>query len=289
MRLVELLQSIAGTSEVIDGKFKSEANFGWNVYCISKRAVPTCDCIKVRQVFLQHTLAPSNAIWFQVIGDSGTTFSPCGTQAAKRILEESLHLAGQYMLLWGYTGRNDVIDGGEDANQVVNDWIDADPEARSPFCVASIVDRGTIQAITKAGYTGPLRPSTRHNFIVVTGQADFGDDIGIADPMTDQLLVLEGGVQSFTQIVNCLSNGAKVVTVDGLRRPDTIPRFSASSFMRELVDANVSRIETFADVRERYVTASLLPQSTQFEVAWTRFVSLGLKIRLSALVTCIRA
>jgi hypothetical protein len=117
---------------------------------------------------------------------------------------------------------------------VVNDWIDEDAPKRSKFCYANMVECGSLRAITELHSLCPRSSLERLNVILMTRGADFGDDIELTDSLTDRLFVLEGGVQSFIQAVNCLVRGCMVTLLGGLRREEVSSRFSASVCLRKL-------------------------------------------------------
>lgn len=134
----------------------------------------------------------------QVIGDSAV-FSPAATKTAQEYLERFLN-ADESLVLWGYTGHVNKDTGAKDTNQLVNDWLDANSD-RPKRTLANIVDFHTPQAIES--WNSSILTSNR-NFYMVYGDAKFGDDIISSDLITDSAVVLEGGIQTFRQMMNLL-------------------------------------------------------------------------------------
>lgn len=182
----------------------------------------------------------------QIVGDSGR-FSPAGTAFGRAFIRE--RLSGDYVLEYGYTGYKT---GGQelDANSFINEIIDEQPMLAQRV-LANILGH-TVVAITKWGcYVCPHV----HNFVVVyndSGMAEdpkfneegrkvagfttFGDDVTMSDFVCDRLLCLEGGAQSFLQVVNVLQQGRPVELVYNLRKPEDAKMFSAARFLH-LVEA----------------------------------------------------
>lgn len=173
----------------------------------------------------------SDASIVQVVGDSAAPFSKEGTlEAEAKLFEFFETLEGRFRLLWGFTGQRGS-DGEKDANQIVNDWIDAEAECRSRIAYANIVDVDTIRVLKNGRCMCPIKRTSQRNFIAVCGGATFGDDMKVSDALTDHLLVLEGGSQSFAQAINVLKRGGKVSVKEGLRRGCG---FSAASTLRRI-------------------------------------------------------
>jgi hypothetical protein len=214
----------------------------------------------------QHSFASKIAPVLQIIGDSGHPFLGESAQIARRILHEKLDELANHSILWGYTG---YPGPGEDINQLVNEWIDNDPGMRSPRCYANLVSRGTAFALEEWGCRYPTAPASARNFILVAGDADFGDDTTTSDSLTNHLVVFEGGLQCLTQIANCLQRNCQITLIYGLRSAN---RFSASYFTSLLAGANTQTVcpdEYLASI------APLLPnQLAVLESTRDRLVSL---------------
>ena len=177
----------------------------------------------------------------QVVGDSARAFSVLGTTYANKTVA-ALLADDNNMILWGFTGFPESTSAQKDINQIVNDWIDADPDRRGPRCIASIVDADTFRALTEWGCLCPTQTGSLRNLLVVTGGARFGDDIYISDALTDHLVVFEGGMQSFEQIVECLEMGRRVSVLTNLREEQTLRTFSAAQAMKLLMHSEVDAL-----------------------------------------------
>lgn len=172
----------------------------------------------------------------QVVGDSAT-FMPNGTQKGRDFLRAQLD--PEDCVLYGYTGHQD-----EDtacANALVAQILEDRPE-QAERTLANAVDLHTPMALTKWGCVVSQQVS---NILLVHSPegARFGDDIAASDGMTNKKMIcLEGGVQSFSQMVNCLGNDIPISAIFNLRgdkNPSTLnkdtgeylPFFSAAEFV----------------------------------------------------------
>jgi hypothetical protein len=242
----------------------------WRFVVISKDEQDT-GADKVRRFIFQNN---HGIRVLQVVGDSGIAFTPEGECRAATLIETIMSLHEKYVLLWGYTGHPGP---GRDINQIINDWIDDDANNRSSRCFANIVDLGTRRALQDAHCRRPVKPAGVRNFILVTDGADFGDDIISSDSVTDHLLVFEGGIQSFNQLVNCMLSGCRVGVVEGLRDRNCSDgsRFSASTLIRLLKESGNQNKEC---VKNEYM-ATVRPlndvQRGSFDKAWRRLISLS--------------
>jgi hypothetical protein len=140
-----------------------------------------------------------------------------------------------------------------------------------------VTERGTLEVVSCYGYSISERCK---NLIVTLGDATFGDDMHVSDPITDVLIMLEGGVQSFAQAVNVLTvPGTKVYVFLNIR--DAIisskpRRFSASAFFHNLSRGLVLDLDTYLESVEQLNETQLRMAST----AWAKFVSNNIKNRL---------
>lgn len=122
--------------------------------------------------------------------------------------------------------------------------------------VANLVGFHTPTALNQWGCTGPL---LKH-YVIVYGDDEssrekgtvFGDDVISSDYFADQLLMLDGGAQSFRQACHALLLNQKITIISGLRaiskaykteitegiEPQEIrtPYFNAAHFLQEVVD-----------------------------------------------------
>jgi hypothetical protein len=182
----------------------------------------------------------------QVVGDSGR-FSPEGTTFGRTFVRE--HLPGRFAIEYGFTGYKT---GGQelDANSFLNEYIDETP-GQAPRILANILGH-TVLAIKKWGcYVSPLvqhfvvvyngagmteDPQFDENGKKTAGFTTFGDDVTMSDSICDRLLCLEGGAQSFLQVVNVLRQHHPVEVVYNLRKAADAKMFSAARFL-QMVDA----------------------------------------------------
>lgn len=281
------IQFAKETSELPHLQFR-KTNFG-NFFGLKKELQLSLDFEKARPLILQNMGLPPDAKFLQVVGDSAK-FSAAGTEAGRRFLEK--HLADDSKaILWGFTGQGLSGDAALDVNQLVNDWVDAD-KARSSRTLANVVDFHTVKAIRdwKCSIS-----TSNYNFFVVYGDAKFGDDVISSDSLTDVAVCLEGGVQSFCQIVNFLDRKRKVVGIYNLRGstnpayfdPETkqyMVYFSAGEFL-SLLKSEVDRKKeiTSADIekfKDAYLKTHQLinlrrpdaeTKQALFDAAWTLF------------------
>lgn len=180
----------------------------------------------------------------QVVGDS-SFFSLEGTERAKSFLRN--HLSTDAAILYGYTGHVSK-DGTRCANAAVTDVVTE--KGLKKKTIANLVGYHTPLALKSWGTTGP----ELQTYIVVYGDDEtcrecgtvFGDDVTSSDFLTDKLLLLEGGAQSFRQVCNALLLSQEIVILSGLRSadraiaPDGTPFFSASKFLQD-IRAHISR------------------------------------------------
>ena len=176
---------------------------------------------RVRQHILQALgLHPETRI-VQVVGDSGR-FSLEGTAKASRFLQN--HLREENLLIWGFTGKGQKNEPKE-TNQLVSDWLEENPQ-RFKKALANIVDYHSPKAISEWNCTYPL---THQNFLLVYGNACFGDDIMTSDYLTDEAYLIEGGIQTFSQFCNFAYRDLPITGIYHLRgenNPDCFDVFS---------------------------------------------------------------
>lgn len=254
----------------------------------------------------------------QIIGDSGR-FSTDGTRKARRFLCGEIDGAG--LVEYGFTGyRSD--DGSElDINSFVNERADEDPEMAKRV-LANIVGHTPV-AIQKWGRYGS--PNVHHYVVVyndystdqepayvdgkkVSGFTTFGNDVTMSDHLLqqadgDRFICLEGGVQSFLQVMNALQQNIPVTLVDGLRKPEKESLFSATRYLRAVSaaserDSDLSRegAQAVFDEYERTLESIWDPNKADFktkkelfDAAMERFIGGELYKRMASLCTFIDA
>ena len=179
-------------------------------------------------------LSPDTHV-IQVVGDSAA-FSPEGTKKAKSFLKN--HLKPENVILYGYTGHAEQ-DGTRCVNAAVSDIITE--KNMLDHVIGNVVGFHTPIALTNWGCSGPL---LKH-YVIVYGDDEscreqgtvFGDDVIASDYFADQLLMLDGGAQSFRQACHAFLLGQETTIYSGLRAP-----LKASSF--EVGEGNKSQIKT---------------------------------------------
>jgi hypothetical protein len=162
--------------------------------------------------------------YIQVIGDSATPFDREESARVYQYISSILSTHIDHAVIWGVTGIRDSR-GCMDINGLVNAWIDENPTERWPRCIGCLVDRGSMEAV-HSGYGFPSAGSPTKNFIVVHGGAEFGDDTPTTDMIADITVCVEGGIQSFCQLVGTLSRGGQVIVKHGFRSNDFPQRVS---------------------------------------------------------------
>lgn len=207
-------------------------NETWRIYSISLEHSKSFQSGSLQEWINFRT--NSEGVVVQIVGDSASPFDSGGTKIAEEKLKAFFAKLGcDFKVLWGLTGQRGP-DGGKDVNQIVNDWIDEDPESRSKIAFANIVDADTIRALKESACTFPKKEASIRNFIAVCGGAKFGDDIPISDSLTDHLIVMEGGYQSLTQALNVLEKGGVVSILKGLRSREKSANFSAAATLERI-------------------------------------------------------
>jgi hypothetical protein len=232
----------------------------WNVICVPKQDESLFEPSHLKSIL--HHNNPGSRIC-QIIGDSAS-LSERGAARVSGIVRDIYDSNSTNIILWGFTGSDSAC---RDVNQVINELIDEDPSTRWSRSYACIVEKDTIQALKTSKFTCPLKSARTKNFILVTGDAHFGDDTFVSDSITDHLYVFEGGIQSFEQTVNCLRCKCFVTMMDRLRDPARTSHFSAASLFRRLIHG-----KSFVDVKDEYMATLREPltptQASRFQKAW---------------------
>ena len=215
----------------------------------------------------------------QIVGDSACSFSPTSAAKISQSIENMRRDENVSMILYGLTGKR-ASDDCVDINHITNSWLDSDPVQRSRHICGVVTDVGTYDSVSLDGYGFSLNCN---HFIVVNGGATFGDDILLTDPITDVLLLFEGGIQSFAQAINVLRNPNSIIHayVD-LRSPDAPQRFSAARFLQFLVQHEPS-----PDLLDRFCSKySPVSESQQnlLQSAWSTFLADDVGSRLNRVV-----
>lgn len=297
----EFEQGIAATLEGTQYlKIKEDSHTKY--FGIHKDEQALLDFTYAKTKILEKLCLPADTQIIQVIGDS-QTYIESGTSFCKEYLNQMLD-EHRHLVLWGFTGQKSKSGDRLDANQIVNQWVDASPN-RTKRALANIVDFHTVKAI-EGGKCDIAQ--TVQNFYVVYGQAKFGDDIISSDSITDLGLCLEGGVQSFCQVVNFLSLNIKVQGVFNVRgqqnsnnydshRQEYLQYLSAAEFIfmlnqhiqnKQLNGSKIS-VDDIENFKESYLKTHYLCNPNRqdvnlkkalFDVAWKKFIDEQLWLRL---------
>ncbi len=267
-------------------------------FCVPMEQQKELDFTEVRRSILKELDLPADTKIAQVIGDSGR-FSPLGTKIGAKFLKD--HLSDDQLLLWGYTGKPVDDRGCTEVNQLVTEWLESRP-ARFRMALANVVDLHTPLAIREWKCSIGVQ---NQNFFLVHGGATFGKDIESSDALTEKAFCLEGGIQSFAQIVNFLSRDVSVSGIYNMRgenNPDTfhegmggyLTYFSAGEFIdllqKELLlkgELTFTQVEKFKDnyLQGRYLyNPSRKDAPTKqglWDKAWKSFVEQKLWLKLS--------
>jgi inosine-uridine nucleoside N-ribohydrolase len=210
----------------------------------------------------------------QIVGDC-VAYSPETTLYCMKFLEDNI--GKDEIIEWGLTGIRKGYELSYDINHMVSQIID-----NNGLCsIGNAVDYHTPYFLTKFKST-----YSRTNNCVITvvdgGKAKFGADVDISDGLCDRLVAVEGGIQSFLQMINCLSQGKRVTGLCGVRRVKNY--FSACEFMWVLKnDKNIGTADEkyVTDKLNEYLKEKLLydkdkadacTKQALFDAAWKKFV-----------------
>lgn len=191
-------------------------------------------------------LDAENTYCVQVVGDS-QCYDEIGTTHNRGLLHARLHKNA--MILWGFTGR--IRDGGRtaDVNGLVNEFIIKNPTYWADRCLANVVSYHSKVALGMPGSSGWGCDGSHlvKHFWMVFGDDDtnrpntlarFGADVPSSDNLSEEVISLEGGIQSLNQVIRCLSLGQKVaVSVDSRgpnHEPSWVHSFSGKPLYRDL-------------------------------------------------------
>jgi hypothetical protein len=227
-------------------------------YGLHYDALSTLDYAALKRQIVSNMKAESSKIT-QLVGDSHN-FSKTGTGIAREFIAQ--YLRGKHIIEYGFTGY--LVDGDElDLNSLVNEYIEANP-GEAYRVLANVVDH-TVTALSVWGCR--VSSKVRHYVVVYGSQSTrFGDDVLASDLIlnkhdNDLLVVVEGGAQSFTQIVNVLENDVHVVGLVGVRSPERRKFFSATEFLavvkRELEEDPDIPTERVKEIADKYMSSHL--------------------------------
>lgn len=232
---------------------------GKNVFAISKRAMTgITDFRAIRNEILTGMSVKKSSKIIQIVGDS-KEFSVEGSLAGRAFLDK--HLADADVVEYGYTSHNaDALKGPTRCvNALVSNYIVEND--LGAVTIANIVGH-SIRALEAWGCKVPYT-AVENYVLVYNGNFDegeftkFGDDTPISDGVMDELLLLDGGMQSLRQTASALERGIKVFGITGLRNHDDKLFVSGAALLLHLkrkfeADSIPSTSEEFKGMLEGY-------------------------------------
>lgn len=187
----------------------------------------------------------SNDRIYQIIGDSVLWPEP-GTNTAQEVLSFILKMDDNTTLLYGYNEFDPAKNKNPNpaytmnsrcVNGVVGNFINNNLNHVDKF-IGHVVNKQSYDALTSWGYIG--NSNVRNFFEVVSfdeednPNACLGENIMYCDYLTTDLICFEGGLQSLAQVVNCLSNDAKIHIASNFRSERGRTFFSTAEFFKHL-------------------------------------------------------
>ena len=191
----------------------------------------------LRKAIFNELLNKTEGSIVEVMGDSAQ-FNVAGSDFAKQHFAKEME-GFDGILLYGYTGQEDVEKNLVDVNGVVNNYIDNYPNFAS-MVIANLVDFDTRIALGAVNQEVPTIPGRTgwgaavsnhvHNFFLVWDNkqdgALFGDDSFLSDQLVNhKALLYGGGLQCFDQATNILNSGHQLIGVADLRGKDNPATF----------------------------------------------------------------
>jgi hypothetical protein len=205
----------------------------------------------------------------QIVGDC-VPYSISNTLYCMNFLKNNLDNFD--IIEYGMTGSKKEFDLSYDINHMTSQIIDE----YNMQSIANAVDYHTIVALRDWNCT-----YSRLNKCIVLyvndGKALFGDDVIISDGLCDKLICIEGGIQSFLQIVNCLNQNKSVLGLFGVRR--ITEYFSACEFL-SLLNDKMNEFEVINILNEYLKDKKLYDKNkgdagtkqNLFNLAWNSFI-----------------
>lgn len=214
----------------------------------------------------------SPAKMIEIVGDS-FQFSEQGSNYVRKYLRELF--AGNHIIGYGYTG---YIKGKElDINSFLNEYLDEHP--KEAYKVLANILGHTHMALNQ--WHGVRGSGQVRNFVVVynsdgmtkepaynkegvktSGFTTFGDDIVISDHVLqpkegDRIVCVEGGVQSFRQVMNALALNVPVDLIYNVRVPGRETFFSTARFLAKIkadfTDGQAPSPKAVRDIYDGYI------------------------------------
>lgn len=127
-------------------------------------------------------------------------------------------------MLYGCTAKQ-MGDLRRDTNSLVSEWIDYDDKktlGKQKRVIANVVDKDSLKMVKEFGFN--IAKNIRNFLLVYTNtpepQAGFGADTPLDSLTNGKMICMNGGVQSFLQVLNALNNNINVVGLTHLRSKD---------------------------------------------------------------------
>ena len=240
----------------------------------------------LRKSIFNKLLNQENGSIVEIMGDSAKFNFEGSCFAKKHFAKEMEDFDG--ILLYGYTGTEDLEKGLLDVNGVVNNYIDNHPNFAENV-IANLVDFDTRIALGKVnevvptisertGWGASVSKHVRNFFLVWENTKEgalFGDDTCLSDQLVNQkALLYAGGLQCFDQAINILNYGHQLIGVAGLRGEDNpatfikgagynkcVPLFETALFFNMIKELHQDKVgeREIIDLKDAYVAVEDKP------------------------------
>jgi len=186
----------------------------------------------------------------EIVGDSNT-FSKDGTIFARKNLKKFQEPLGSKVIFeYGYTGHSE--EEKLDVNALINECADQNKQ-KAHAILANVVGH-SYTALTDWKCTAS--PYIRFFTVIYndSGMADdtftkFGDDVQTSEALCDGMVCLEGGAQSFRQVVTALDKGFPVAFIGNIREEKDKDFFGTATFLHRVKKAH----ETYKNLSKQDV------------------------------------
>lgn len=241
---------------------------------------PETNIVALRKDTLDY-FSSDNARIVQIIGDC-VMFGAKQCVFIKNVVSDLIEPSD--IIEWGLTGKYQYEHRFD-----VNNFVDNLIYGLSLRSIANVVDRHTPMAIND----WRLQCSVINNFFTVyrnkiVNTALFGDDVAITDGLCDVLICVEGGIQSFLQIVNCLIDNKKCYVISGLRSENGAKYFSAADFIERMLKSDnvlATKNSYFAEKELCDKTkGDACTKQALFDKAWDKFILHQVRSKLNEVV-----
>lgn len=287
-------------SVIEDGKkykegfwYKSSLNDA-TYLCFNKKYINNEYLLKnkgwIRDTILTNTNMLSNTKIIQFVGDCDL-YKEEYIVAIKNFVDRVLEKYNDIIIEWGFTGKESFKSNQYDINCIVGEIIDRE----NIPSIGSLVNYHSVKAIEEWGCSH-ARNCKLFTLVYSDKGALFGDDCDLTDMLCDILVVVDGGIQSFNQIVNCLIDDKQIHVLYGARDTEKerdydvdtktfIKYFNAGEFLSIFSDINESKqslnkkninqiLSYYLEERELYDKrkGDANTKDKLFDHAWNKFV-----------------